>query len=438
MTAVNADEQREDEREGSEDGPFQATFLLVLPETLPVSHGTTWMSEVGEKEPLLEGLEMRPGPDLLPVPSSGRNYVSLKFWQVPEPARKPNDLEAGAIAASEVLSALTGSEGPTLRDTLTVDMETSDRQQFRTVVEAVTFVANSEGMTASDVRPDPLTRCIDVLLSFHRAYRLHTNRGIRALTYQRLYPLVLWTRRALGRCAKHEVQGVILLNNQNYGDPDFEPLRDQDIRALSQFFVRRRVNDPFVLYAERRLEAAVELHTTGAISKAVVETAIAAEVLFGGVLGLMMWEESLGGDRAEAAVKAFSEDLTKRLRRDYHGRLGGDWSFNSSPIKEWSQRVAAVRHRVVHAGYHPTELEGAEALDALQLLERFIGGRLAENWKRYPRTSWLFLGDDGFERRGRLKGITAWLEENGRDDVEWLRQYGAWREAVDAQVVRQR
>lgn len=416
--------------------PFQATYLLVLPDPVPVPHGTTWSHEVDEDEPLLEGTEIAPVDGLEPIVNSGKNYVSLKFWQLHDDKALPSELEYGGVLASRVLSMLTG-----LGDAIPFSREAGEglEQPFRTVVEAVTFVAKEDDLVSAGGKPDPLTRCIDVLLSFHRAYRLATHKQIRALTYERLHPMVLWTRRELAQGSKHDPMGVILLENRNLSVPDTEELTREQFHALNQYFVRSSVRDPFTSFAERRLEAQIELWAAGEIAKSIVETAIAAEVLFDAVLGMMMWEESMRGDLGEDdAAKVFNRDVTPRLKTQYSSRLGGNWSFVRAPMKDWFEQIAGVRNRVVHSGYHPTKREGADAIETLRLLEHFVGDRLAANWKKYPRTSWAFLGTEGFERRRRLRAMTSWLEQDGGNVRDWFADYSTWRDSVNERILRRR
>jgi hypothetical protein len=73
-------------------------------------------------------------------------------------------------------------------------------------------------------------------------------------------------------------------------------------------------------------------------------------------------------------------------------------------------------------------------------MERFVGDRLAVKWKTYPRTAWLFLGTEGFRKRGKQKSLAAeqWKAEIGSGPADWLRDYTRWREQVDPLVSRRR
>jgi hypothetical protein len=264
------------------------------------------------------------------------------------------------------------------------------------------------------------------------------------LTYERLHPVVQWLRKSAFDLTEPPRQaGLLLLNNSNIPVPQsqIEPLTPDRVELLSRYNVRADVADPFVLYAERRLEAEIEARTNGRPRESVIQTGIAAEVLLGALLGLAMWEEHVAGQlTTEEAAAVLSDNVTSRIRSQYSKRFGGKWSFNEGLISRWQRDIATPRNRVVHAGVQPGKDQAHAAIDALSALERYIGDRLAVKWKTYPRTAWMFLGGAGFQRRGhnKLRAVEAWLSANGGNVVEWIRDYQGWREEVDAQVVRTR
>lgn len=428
-TAATADD-------GENDWPILATYLLALPDPLPVPHGSTWLQQVDESEPLLAGMEAIPFQDARgTIAVGGTNFVSLKFWQLRDDNTKAPETHFQSVLLTRVMASLMGS-GKALPS------DTSGAQALdgiRTVVEAVTFVASGDDMVAHDDKSEPLSRCIEVLLNYHRAYRLATRKHVPALTYERLPWLVPWTSRAVETDSNHRPQGFIVLENRNFQAPDVEPLPPDQYEALAQFYARDAAGDPFAIYSERSLEAEIELWTTGQVGRSAIETAVAAEVLFDGVLGMLLWEESLRAEcDTDTAATIFSSDVTPRLRHQYSTRLGGDWSFNNPPMKGWFSDIAGLRNRVVHAGYRPSKHEAADALERLHDIERFIGDRLSVRWRQYPRTAWAFLGTQGFERRSSSKSANRWFADHGGRVDPWIREYVSWREAVNEAVARRR
>ena len=406
-------------------------YLLLLPDPIPVHPGSTWTRELDLPAPELEGAMFAPAQHLSPIESEGRNFVSLKFWQIPSLDTDPFH------PIKVVLDAITGHETKGVNATSSSSTSTP---LYQTVVEAVTYVdTHPEGENESD---DDLTRCIEVLLSYHRAYRLTTQAVVPELTYERLHPIVMCLERALVEDEPPSPMGITMLNHLNIPGTPPSPLTEPDNHRIGQVAARVGVTDPFMLYMDRKLDAALEADVNGRPGESVVQSAIAAEVLLDTTLGLLMWEEFSGGRISTAdAATVFSTDLMPRIGGEFHPRLGGTWALTSQTISPWHLDIATVRGRVVHAGYRPSIEEAHAARKALVTLERFIGDRLAMKFKTYPKSAWLFLGHAGFEKRGRLKSAEKWVEANLAEPVstaqlEWLRAYRIWREQVNAQVQR--
>lgn len=174
-----------------EDEPFIATFLLVLPDALPITHGSTWTRQLEEGEPLLDGVKVRPPVNLdhvvvSPEDGEGHNFVSLRFWQMHNDQVTTPEYVHRSLLAARVSKALNPES--TADPEALVDAKLNDYEPYQTVVEATTFVARDREMIAGEDKPDPLTRCIDVLTGFHRSYRVITHEHVAALTYERLHP----------------------------------------------------------------------------------------------------------------------------------------------------------------------------------------------------------------------------------------------------------
>jgi len=425
------------------DEPVLLVFLLGLPDPLPVAHGSTWTQQTDYREPLLDGQEMRALPHLPPANWSrggeGYNFVSLRFWQVLDDQADVPEFVHRFRLAGRVAQSLTDSEG--------LDPEGQGEsllpksEAYQTVVEAVTFVAQADDLFATPEKPDPLTRCIDTVLEFHNAYRIAARAYIPELTYERIHPIVRWYRKpAFEPEARPEPAGLMFLSHSNIPVEAPEPLSDEQLDALAQRQARARVGDPFMLYAKRRLQAEIEIHTNGRPGESVVQIGIAAEVLLGAILGLAMWEEHKRGElTVEQAAEVLSLPLATRIKQQY-GRFGGKTFPDADPVKHWQTNIADVRNRVVHAGFDPDREQAYAAGEALLALEKYVGDRLFAMWEKYPRTAWLFLGESGFHRRGKkkLQKAQEWSSTEGLRPVDWIRDYQAWREQVNALVVHGR
>lgn len=213
--------RRED---SDQDEPFIATFLLVLPDALPIPHGSTWTRLLDEREPLLDGVEVRPLMNLervvpLPDDAEGHNYVSLRFWQVRDDQAGIPEYLHRTLLAARVGKALNPEATGDPEDLTKVELE--NYEPYRTVVEAATFVARDSELNAGENKPDPLTRCIEVLTDFHRSYRVMAHKHGAELTYERLHPAVVWFRRPAFDAETLPVPaGMVMLENRNVAVPE--------------------------------------------------------------------------------------------------------------------------------------------------------------------------------------------------------------------------
>jgi len=64
-----------------------------------------------------------------------------------------------------------------------------------------------------------------------------------------------------------------------------------------------------------------------------------------------------------------------------------------------------LRNRVLHGGYVPDRNEARSALDAADVLSKFIGDRILDRSNMFPRSALIVFGLDGLERRGADEGM---------------------------------
>jgi hypothetical protein len=293
-------------------------------------------------------------------------------------------------------------------------------------------------MVAASGRADALTVCLTTLFDIVRAYRLLGQVRISELTYERILPIVPYRFRLLDPPEYFGETSVMVLDHANVSVPDPEVLDEQRISMQGQLHERLIKHDPFVLYSERRLEARIALSRDGEYAESAIQSAIAAEVLLSGLLGMLLWEESLPDEELEAAAGVFAIDLAKRVRSQYHPRLGGQWVLRGEgPLSRWYADTAGLRNRVVHRGYRPGREEAESSLQQLYVLEKFIADLLGERSDRYPRTALAMLGADGLVRRGK------WSDGRFGDQAigsvtDFIGDYGRWRAQVDEAVTRRR
>lgn len=353
----------------------------------------------------------------------------MRFLQMAD--NKANPIESDKQILEDAVARICPLQGepfvlpPHLRDS-----------RIRTVVEMVTFVARPEDRIATADKPDPLTRCLEKLFEFHRAYRALEKMPCEELTYKRLFPTVIKTRRLHGDEAP-TLDGVMLLDiRPNRMGTLAEAIDDADFGPVMSALSRLSVGDPAMSYLERIADARYAFDELGKNAEAAVSLAIACEVIFDGLLGMILWE--LQTPEAEAA-EIFSRDIVPRIKNEYASRLGGNWSLSGGPVGAWYESVAGLRNRVVHSGYQPARGEVRHCFDVVSGLASFILDRLYEKSFKYPVTAWNFLGEDGFAARGGASRRTReWLDDQTETPGAVVRRYVAWRTGVDSLIQRRR
>lgn len=202
---------------------------------------------------------------------------------------------------------------------------------------------------------------------------------------------------------------------------------DEDNRAMDTAIRFRLDEGVFATSMDFMREATVALVKTGDYRSAVIFSATACEVLFDDLLAHLQWEE---GERPEDAAVAFDSLLSKRVKNQFHQRLGGVWSLDSpGPIREWFTKVAGIRNRAVHSGLEPSLQQARDALETAEQLLTHLGDLVASRATTYPRTALVLPGEFGLRRRGKWDPV---LESLAHDDLEvpWRDTFRRWRAAM--------
>ncbi len=159
---------------------------------------------------------------------------------------------------------------------------------------------------------------------------------------------------------------------------------------------------PFDMYVDLRRDATVAYHKYGNYRDAVLTAASASEVFLDSLLTCMLWEENCIPEQA-AQVFHGAFAISDRVKKEFAGRLRGDWALvGSGVLAKWYKDVMVLRNRVIHGGHRPTLEEAGKSLQGMQELETYAGDRLADALvlKTYPRTAFYMLGYPGLRRRG--------------------------------------
>ena len=345
--------------------PYIKGFFTILPDAVPIEDKATWSGVTDELEPLLDNAVAVPvcgGQGFYSNDGIGRNFVSIRFWQVDDITESTSEADSRMI--SEVVDRLLRDEQKAGRQSLDKSLK-PDFPTYRTVVEMCTFVAKSDDLIATADKPDPLTRCLEVLFEFHRAYRILSSFPCEELTYKRLHPMMITFRRSPDDLNIHP-DGMMMTHMESL---DFGAFRDQigklDFNDVQAAQARMKAGDPIIAFRERLTDAAYAFRKLGTNAEVLVQIGIACEVLFDGLLGMLLWEK---GKTLDEAAVVFSRDITPRIKNEYHPILGGTFSLDSGALKGWYDDIAGVRNRVVHSNHRPSDTEASTAFEAAEKL----------------------------------------------------------------------
>jgi hypothetical protein len=412
-----------------------AIFFIPVPDALPFSHGTTYSFMLREDE-RLAGLRVQPTPDVAPVPDEvfgpeGQMFVSLKFWQAKDAfANFRAEFEAVDAVMREVVPAdVLGERGGERGEEATELLPES----YRTIVEAVTPLLSDDPdeRNPERIQSDAFDRSVEAINRLVRAYRVSDDGPIAEVTRERLPFSVLLVTRALA--AGDWVGPLLMLLHFNLPrEVSPEVLNDEDLGRLNAHLQLVQSKHPLFAYTERALDSRIALQRDGDTKTALILTQIAIESLLDTVLSLILWEDGMSPE--DAATGVFAGGFVTRLRTQFAARLGGSWDVTRpGPLHDLVSDLIRVRNRVVHADYMPTRDEAWQAIRAATGMDRVVRDRLADRRDRYPKTTILFLGDEGLRNRGLWSGrIERFAEDNAADipDV-WVESFRQWRTEVD-------
>lgn len=428
-------------------------FLFESPEPFMMPDGSTFSFVLDERLPWLPKMNMGvvQGGQAILDEAEGQLFVSFRLWrssttwEPPLPSDAFMEVLRRVMPSDKKMATRVGHVGLEEGDevleriremTSETDPEESDAdtdlEHPVTIVEAVTILLPS----SHDASPvvEALHRCMESLAEFSRVYRLSNHLRMQTVTYERLPSSgIFWTtRRLLDDSGTKWDEGLelLLFPFRMPGKTQHEELNEGDLKRLTQYFERYRGGHPLIAYSERGLEARIAFDEFGDYANCVIQAQTAMEVLFDGLLSLLLWEE--GQDPEAVATDIFSESLHKRIRTRFPPRLGGDWNTRGQGvIGRWAQLLVPLRNRIVHAAHRPSREEAMEALQVMREVDEFVRQRVVDRRTKYMRTALMFLGRPGLEHFGVWSGrIKKFVEEEADKEPNWLETFREWQQQV--------
>lgn len=338
--------------------------------------------------------------------------VGLRIVLPPEVDLPELGLDEAALEAASVAAGLRGSRD--LRTTSWPWVVMQEDEQSR-------LLLLERAQAALDVAIADVQWLQRSSFAIRRGPRTHTTRERLPL----VVPVLLRRHGDIGNSEPSPVDIVMVHAGPPFGDGE-EDLSDVELSLLRQIGPRVD-NGPFSAFLDLQREAWVALERGGDFRLATILAGTAAESLFDELLLHLRWEE---GATPEAAAASWLPSLDSRVRTEFTTRLGGSWDARgTSPIADWSRRVAEVRHRVIHGGYVPSARQAHESFDAVTELITYLVDRLSADTvlNRYPRTAVALAGNEGLARRSRHTRRVRQLQD--ADEPVWWETFGRWREA---------
>lgn len=306
----------------------------------------------------------------------------------------------------------------------------ADIQGDMTVAEVAVYV---DEPSDSDQLSDAYDKAFESVRAIQEAYGVATNVPVSRLTMGKLPSVVPYVIGSIdvetGQPSMDVDRGIFSLSPAHLST--VVAVEELEGVALAKFQSFLQSSDNALWpYAKQRSNALSLIEFDGDAALGAVVCATAGQLLLDIILRYMLWES---GEQPEVALRYFADvGLRTRAKRDFHGRLGGDWSVvGDGPVAAYFEHTAGIRHRIVHSGYEPTISEARKSYSALLDLDRFVASRLYARWRDYPRTALLHLGQAGFERReGRTpRRLEALMHDN--DEPPWAETFERWSWVLD-------
>lgn len=398
-----------------------AHFFVPIPEPLGLPDGMTF--EFHREATLGEVLEADQSGAV--NPPGLKTLVSLRFWRTTSATEDPGEVMLLVDVAHRSL--------PGWKQHASEESDAVSILRERSVVEMVVPLAGDGSDEGS------LTQAFDVGLSclrdFQRAYYLASGQQqpLTLTTRERMPPIIpVGIRRLVeGESTWPEELDLFQLNWNVHADTRFPDLKKRQLRELNHTAERIDIGAVFMTHVDFAREARLAFNRDGDHRRAVLFAATSAELLLDELLSHLLWEEAM---RPEDAAPLFDgRGLLSRVRADYHGRLGGNWSLTrDGPVGTWRRNVAAVRHRIIHAGYEPDRGTADRTMLAADQLREYVVERLTQPpvLARYPRTATVLLGENGLRGRGRWSRRLKALSRDQREPA-WGDTFARWRATMN-------
>lgn len=405
-------------------------YTFALPESIGVEDGYNTQHRYESPQGL--GIDM---------------FVEVTIRQVQVDSTDPNLLLTSALM--EVAGAEIVKDSPP-ESTVGSPLKPRDLS----IVQAATLASSPDEppedwdsrMSHLGPREDSFMRALDAAQSVVRGARLACEKNFCLLpTYERISPVVVVNEALMEHqlpltelySIKWGEPSLMLLEQLNLADIPPEPVGSD---LVGQWIIEVGMKNPALRVKERFLEAERLMSVEGEYGDAVIAAATSVEILCSTICSALFFEDFLKKNPIrdiESEVLKVASIFTKigsplkLATKHISPKLKGNWTSPASPWELYRCEAASLRNRIVHAGYQPQRKEAEATLQCVLAAQSFIFDQLATQRVKYPRTSLLFLGRPGLERRGLYNGqIKQLIEQDFFSDREFSEKFSRWHRAV--------
>lgn len=281
--------------------------------------------------------------------------------------------------------------------------------------------------------PNLLREIVDNIQSIQIGYSMVTGLPVQLLTVETLPHIIPSVRATIQPPGTIKPDNEIMMNivNNNIFDlisrPELDEGGIQDLIGVVQ-----RRGTAFTGSAESMCEAKAAFILRGDYRSAALAAATSAEIFIEDLIKHLLWE---GGKTPEECVNLYTDQrqsALSRSKRHLPELLGGSWQDDRpGAMRAWQEKSAKLRHRVIHAGYHPDRSETQAAIDAVLGFQDHAIDALRKKRNKYPRTALALIGVERLQAEGLISPQIQGIIDS---DLSWIGRFTAWRACLARQI----
>lgn len=354
--------------------------------------------------------------------------VEVRWWQ-PE-ATSGVDHRALEVLDRVMRQAVPHQLLPS-REAVEVAAATPDPEDFDTYQTVVELRARVPVLTESSIL-SAFERAVEALQHVDRATRILMRAQTAPLTLERLHQIVPFA--TLGDNGVWDARsGWVIAHRRLPYEVAPEQLELPSVEHVRVQMDAVRRGHPMALYWDRMLPA-YAAYDAGDFDAAVLNAAIATEVLIDSVLALAHWDD---GSSPRDTAHVLARPIVKKVRTELR-RIFGDQPSTWSPdedgvVGRWRADLVHLRNAIVHRGYAASQPHAYAAIEAAERFRGFTTDRVLAHTQIRPRGTLILIGPAGIQRGEQWSAAVEAVSH-----LDWLDRFNCWRDQVDEEAEQRR